>query len=172
MIPCDMLERRPLRLAALSVVLVPAGLLAGRLLMSGVNIPYMDQWEVADLVVKAFDGTLSLGDLTSYPNLEALTYYATRLDRHGLLSPGLCKSLSIEPDELRQTEGIGECGWFELLQRTAGETYIAKGWTMLTHRREPADGIILVYEEADGSFTIFDLAMVQRVRPALAQAFR
>ena len=43
MIPCDMLERRPLRLAALSVVLVPAGLLAGRLLMSGVNIPYMDQ---------------------------------------------------------------------------------------------------------------------------------
>ena len=50
-----MLERRPLRLAGLIVVLVPVGLLAGRLLMSGVNIPYMDQWEVADLVVKAFN---------------------------------------------------------------------------------------------------------------------
>ena len=93
--------------------------------------------------MKAFDGTLSLGDLTLYPNLEALTHYATRLDRHGLLSPELRKSLSIEPDELRQTGGISECGWFELLQRTAGEIYIAKGWTMLTHRREPADGIIL-----------------------------
>ena len=89
-----------------------------------------------------------------------------------IVSPELRKSLSIEPDELRQTGGIGECGWFELLQRTAGETYIAKGWTILTHRREPADGIALAYEEADGSFTIFTLAMVQRVRPALAQAFR
>jgi hypothetical protein len=109
---------------------------------------------------------------TMYPNLEALTRYATRLDRHGLLSPGLRKSLSIEPDELRQTEGRGECGWFELLQRTAGEIYIAKGWTMLTHQREPADGIVLAYEEADGSFTIFDLAMGQIVRPDVAQAFR
>ena len=109
---------------------------------------------------------------TMYPSLEALTHYAQGLDRNGLLSPGLRKSLSIEPDELRQTEGVRECGWFDLLQHTAGGTYMAEGSAMLTHRREPADGIVLAYEESDGSFTIFALAMLQIVRPDVTQAFR
>ena len=40
---------------------------------------------------------------TMYPGLEALKYYAEGLDRHGLLSPGLRKSLSIENGERRPT---------------------------------------------------------------------
>jgi len=107
-----------------------------------------------------------------YPDLGALKHWAEGLDRHDLLSPGLRKNLRIENYELRQPERIGECGWFDLLQHTGGETYLAKGWAILTHRREPADGIVLAHEESDGSFTIFDLVTVRTLRPDVAQAFR
>jgi len=108
---------------------------------------------------------------TMYPGLEALKHYAEGLDRHGLLSPGLRKSLRIENDESRQTAGAGQCGWFDLVERR-GRTYFAKGWAVLPDRREPADGIVLGYEEADGSFAIFDLVVVRTRRPDIAQAFR
>lgn len=109
---------------------------------------------------------------TMYPGLEALKYYAEGVDRHGLLSPGLRKSLSIENGERRQTAGVDRCGWFDLLQHKEGTTYFAKGWAILSHRREPADGIVLAYEESDGSFAIFDLVVVRTRRPDVAQAFR
>jgi hypothetical protein len=109
---------------------------------------------------------------TMYPDFGALKQWAEGLNRHGLLSPGLRQSLRIENGELRQPEGANECGWFDLLQRTGGEIYFARGWAILTHRREPADGIVLAYEESDGSFTIFDLVTVRTLRPDVAQAFR
>jgi hypothetical protein len=109
---------------------------------------------------------------TMYPNFGALKHWAEGLDRNGLLSPGLRKSLRIENDELHQPEGADECGWFDLLQRAGVETYLAKVWAILTHRREPADGIVLAYEESDRSFTIFDLVTVWPLRPDVAQAFR
>jgi hypothetical protein len=43
-----MLDKWLFGLAALSAVLVPAGFLARRLGVYGVNIPYRDQWEVAN----------------------------------------------------------------------------------------------------------------------------
>jgi hypothetical protein len=107
-----------------------------------------------------------------YPGLEALKYYAKGLDRHGLLSPGLRKSLSIENGGRRQAVGVGQCGWFELLERKERTIYFAKGWALLSDRREPADGIVLAYEESDGSFAIFDLVVVRTRRPDVAQAFR
>ena len=109
---------------------------------------------------------------TMYPGLEALKYYAEGLDRHGLLSPGLRKNLIIEKGERRQTAGVDQCGWFDLLQHKGGTIYFAKGWAILPYRREPADGIVLAYEEPDGSFAIFDLVVVRTRRPDVAQAFR
>jgi hypothetical protein len=122
--------------------------------------------------VLLFIGALPSESLTRtmYPGLEALKRYAAGLDRHGLLSPGLRKSFRIENDELRQTAGA-ECGWFDLLERR-DKTYFAKGWAVLPDRREPADGIVLGYEEADGSFAIFDLVVVRTRRPDIAQVFR
>jgi hypothetical protein len=109
---------------------------------------------------------------TMYPGLEALRRYAEGLDRHGLLSPGLRKNLIIEKGERRKTAEVDQCGWFDLLQHKGGTTYFAKGWAILPHRREPADGIVLAYEEPDGSFAIFDLVVVRTRRPDVAQAFR
>jgi hypothetical protein len=109
---------------------------------------------------------------TMYPGLEALKYYAEGLDRHGLLSPGLRKNLSIEKGERRQTAGGDQCGWFDLLRHKGGTTYFAKGWAILSHRREPADGIVLAYEESDGSFAIFDLVVKRTQRPDVAQALQ
>ena len=109
---------------------------------------------------------------TMYPGLGTLKYYAEGLDRHGLLSPGLRRSLSIKNAERRQTAEVDRCGWFDLLQRKGGAAYFAKGWAILPHRREPADGIVLAYEETSGSFTIFDLVVVRTRRPDVAQAFR
>jgi hypothetical protein len=106
------------------------------------------------------------------PDLAPLKAWAEGLDRHGLLSPGLRQSLRIEHDEVRQTSGIASCGWFDSLQRTGGETYLAQGWAALPHRRRPADGIVLAYEESNGTFTIFDLVTVRTLRPDVAQALR
>lgn len=121
-----------------------------------------------------FVSTLPRESLTRsmYPGLKELKYYAEGLDRHGLLAPGLRKSLSIGNDERLQTAAAGQCGSFDLLQHNGGTTYFVKGWAILSHRREPADGIVLAYEESDGSFAIFDLVVVRTRRPDVAQAFR
>ena len=63
-----MSDRLLFRLSALTAVLLPAGFLAAMILVYGVNAPYWDQWEVADIVVKAFEGRLSLKDLTFQQN--------------------------------------------------------------------------------------------------------
>jgi hypothetical protein len=109
---------------------------------------------------------------TMFPDLGALKHWAEGLDRHGLLRPGLRHSLRIEDGELHQSEGDDECGWFDLLQRTRGETYLARGWAILRQRRQPADGIVLAYEESDRSFTIFDLVTGRVRRPDVARALR
>lgn len=122
--------------------------------------------------VLLFIGALPSESLTRtmYPGLEALKRYAAGLDRHGLLSPGLRKSLSIANHEQLQTAAASQCGWFDLLERKGGATYFAKGWAVHSERREPADGIVLGYEESDGSFAIFDLVVVRTRRPDIAQA--
>src|SRR5262249_6160561 len=77
-----------------------------------------------------FISTLPSQSLTRimYPGLESLKYYAEGLDRHGLLSPGLRKSLSIENGEQRRTTRIDSCGWFDLIQLKEDTTYFARGW--------------------------------------------
>src|SRR2546422_5043089 len=69
-----MSDRLLFRLSALTAVLLPAGFLAGMILIYGVNVPYWDQWEVADIVVKAFEGRLSLKDLTFQQNESRLVF--------------------------------------------------------------------------------------------------
>jgi hypothetical protein len=124
--------------------------------------------------VLSFISTLPSESLTHtlYPGLGRLKSYAESLDRHGLLSPGLRKSLSIESGEVGSTTGVDPCGWFELLEHKGDGTYFVKGWAVLPHRREPADGIVLAYKESDGSFTIFDLVVKRTQRPDVAQALQ
>jgi putative effector of murein hydrolase LrgA (UPF0299 family) len=102
----------------------------------------------------------------SFPDLKALKRYARGLDRNGLLSPGLRKSLRIESEE------SGSCGWFDILQQTGPETYLAQGWGILPRQQEAADGIVLAYENKDGGSTIFGLVEVRTQRPDVAQQFR
>src|SRR5262245_50679210 len=71
---CGMSDRWPVRLSPLSVVLLPAGLLAWTILAYGVNVPFWDQWVVGGLVVQAFDGTLSLRDLVAQQNESRLVF--------------------------------------------------------------------------------------------------
>ncbi|MBM4254768.1 MAG: hypothetical protein FJ147_02595 [Deltaproteobacteria bacterium] len=59
---------------ALLVTLPPAALIAHLLCTYAVNVPYMDQWGVADVIAKAFDGTLSLSDLTFHQNETRLVF--------------------------------------------------------------------------------------------------
>jgi len=107
-----------------------------------------------------------------FPDLGALKHWAEGLDRHGLLVPGLRHSLRIEDGALRSPEGVNECGEFDLLERPEGETYLARGWAILRQRRQPADAIVLAYEESDRSFTIFDLVTGRTRRPDVARALR
>lgn len=105
-----------------------------------------------------------------YHDPHELKRYAEALDRHGRLSPGLRRSLTIAGAELGPTDGGGGCGAFDRFQRTGVETYLAAGWAILPHRREAADGIVLAHEDPNGAFTIFDLVTVRRPRPDVAHA--
>ena len=69
-----MSDRLLSRLSALTAVLLLAVFLAWIILVYRVNVPYWDQWEVADIVVKAFDGRLSLKDLTFQQNESRLVF--------------------------------------------------------------------------------------------------
>ena len=69
-----MSDRWLFRLSSLTAVLLPAGFLAGMILVYGVNVPYWDQWEIANIVVKAFEGRLSLQDLTFQQNESRLVF--------------------------------------------------------------------------------------------------
>ena len=109
---------------------------------------------------------------TLYPHLGSLQRYAGDLDRHGLLAPALRQSLHLGDDELRQPAGRGACGEFDLLEHAGAETYLARGWAILPHRRRPADGIVLAYAASHGSFTIFDLVVERRRRADVARALR
>ncbi|MGE4091051.1 MAG: hypothetical protein AB7G75_09450 [Candidatus Binatia bacterium] len=100
----------------------------------------------------------------SFPDLRALTRYAQGLDRHGLLSPRLRKTLTIERSTTQQASQRGIFGWFDELHQTEPGIYLAKGWATLPYRREIAHGIALAYEEADRSWTIFDLIEIRTVR--------
>lgn len=109
---------------------------------------------------------------TMYPSVSVLTTYATALDRHGLLAPGLRPDLRIVPPETQLLSARQTCGQFDVLQRHDAVTYRAHGWAVLPSHQGAAAGIVLASAATDGTFTIFALVHERTRRPDVARALR
>jgi hypothetical protein len=94
--------------------------------------------------------------INMYPNEEILEQRANALDNLGFLRPQLIKSLRVQDIESVDDRDSGDYGVFESLSKV-GDSYVASGWARLPDRDEPADGILLAYEKADGSATLLTL---------------
>ncbi|GAB1544995.1 hypothetical protein NUACC21_76710 [Scytonema sp. NUACC21] len=90
-------------------------------------------------------------------DLTFLHKTATSLDSLGLLQPSLIKSRNIKGLIPTQQVTREDYGWFDTLTKADKDVYVASGWARLPYRSEPADAIILTYDDPNGSQNIFAL---------------
>lgn len=81
---------------------------------------------------------------------------ANQLHSIGLLKPGLVMDRNIEKIA-SSTSDKPKYGSFDGIKKLDNGLYLANGWAILPHRKEPADGIVLTYEDWLGKPIIFDL---------------
>lgn len=81
---------------------------------------------------------------------------ANQLNSIGLLKPGLVMDRNIEKIAA-STSDKPKYGSFDGIKKLDNGSYLANGWAILPHRKEPADGIVLTYEDWLGKPIIFDL---------------
>ncbi|MDJ0553834.1 MAG: hypothetical protein QNJ68_05220 [Microcoleaceae cyanobacterium MO_207.B10] len=101
---------------------------------------------------------------------EPLRQTAEILNKLGFLQPGLVKSKNIQ-DIAGETKPDLVYGYFDTINKTDNQTYVANGWAILPKRGEVADGVILTYENADGESTIFKLINQRMPRPSVREYF-
>lgn len=89
-----------------------------------------------------------------YPQTDLLKVTAKNLNRLGMLNPALVKSDRIQ-DITGEQKRSKQYGFFDSLTKVGDREYIASGWAILPQRKEPADSVILTYENATGNATIF-----------------
>ena len=90
------------------------------------------------------------------PDFSLLRARALALDELGFLRPALVKSRRVR-DFAGSVEPRPASGSFERLQRE-GDSYVASGMAALPERSEPADAVLLTYEDGAGQDVLFALA--------------
>ncbi len=104
--------------------------------------------------------------VNNYPYVLAV---ANQLNGIGLLKPGLVISPNLR-EIAASTKDETKYGAFDSLQKLDNGLYLANGWAILPHRKEPADGVILTYENFKGKPIIFDLLLSPKApRKTVAQ---
>ncbi|NEP44000.1 MAG: hypothetical protein F6K35_34175 [Okeania sp. SIO2H7] len=92
---------------------------------------------------------------------------ATILNELGFLKPGLLATNKIGDIAGVETEKI--YGYFDTFNLVENQTYLARGWAVLPDRKEPADGVILTYENSGGEAIIFKLINQRFPRQEIAE---
>lgn len=95
-----------------------------------------------------------------YPDVVQLKDLANTLNDLGFLKPELVKSSNIEVMKGINEANSKEYGSFNNLINVNSNVYVASGWTVLPKRGEPADLVVLTYENVDGDpivFTVVDM---------------
>ena len=165
---------------SLLVRLVPSmvAILAGlHLLFSAIALRQVIGWRQRLLQAKA---CLLFIDLfpegcaahSLYIDQRSLRDRAVALDRLGFLRPGLIKSSSVEDLEAAGGQPPSSYGSFEALVSTGDGMYVASGWALLPDRGEPADAVLLAYDDSQNSATVFALAEVEPVAGLLTKVFK
>lgn len=93
--------------------------------------------------------------VNNYPYVLAV---ANQLNGTGLLKPGLVMSPNLKEIAASTTDDP-KYGAFDGIQKLDNGLYLANGWAILPHRKEPADGVVLTYENSKGKPIIFDLLL-------------
>ncbi len=105
--------------------------------------------------------------LVTKQKLESFQPTATILNELGYLQPGLLASNKIEDIGILAPES--NYGYFDTFEEVKSDTYLARGWAVLPHRQETADGVILTYENALGEDIIFKLVNQRFPRQEIAE---
>jgi len=107
-----------------------------------------------------------------YPDIETLKRKINPADRLGLIRPGLIKSDRVQDIQSLQTQGQNKYGAFQSLIQLEADQYVASGWANLPERGEPADVVLLAYEQAGGPPIIFVIAPTNIERDIVSALFR
>lgn len=107
-----------------------------------------------------------------FPDLSLVQQGARTLDRLGFLRPSLVKSNKVQDIQGDVGSDSRNYGAFDSLTKSGDDTYVASGWAVLPGREEPADAVILAYEDANGDSIVFTLAGTGTERTDIAQAQR
>lgn len=105
--------------------------------------------------------------LVTKQKLEKFQRTATILDELGFVKPGLLKTNKIRDIAILARET--NFGYFDTFEQLKNDTYLARGWAVLPHRQESADGVILTYENARGEEIIFKLINQRFPRQEIAE---
>lgn len=108
---------------------------------------------------------------TSYPIPEQVKQRATFLNSIGFLNPKLAKSNRVE-DIADVLQSNFDNGWFDGLSNVDNDIYGASGWAILPQRREPADAVILAYENTQTNSIMFKIAYVGDKREDVAKVLK
>lgn len=92
-----------------------------------------------------------------FPDTEALQQRAKSLNSLGFLKPSLVENKNIRSIQSKQQLANDNYGWFDVLRKTDDNQYFASGWAILPYRQEPADSVLLTYEDTDGNSIVFSL---------------
>lgn len=110
-----------------------------------------------------------------YPyNIGVLKDKANALNGFGLLNPSLVsskkiKDIAVTGEESSDSYGYG---WFDSIVKGKGDEYVASGWARLLDRKEPADAVVLTYEDAKGEDIVFAVSSKRVERPDVAKNTR
>jgi hypothetical protein len=112
---------------------------------------------------------------TSYPIAEEVKKRANFLNEMKFLNPKLTKSNRVEDIADRvQPNSNGDNGWFDGLNKVDAdnELYAASGWAILPDKEEPADAVILAYENNQTHSIMFKMAYVEVKRKDVAKVLK
>jgi len=94
------------------------------------------------------------------PSLLSRRGTVNAIDELGFLRPGLIRSNRVRDISGKPELSSGDFGAFERLAHE-GSVYVASGRALLPHRGEPADAVLLAYENAEGEPNAFALAEIR-----------
>ena len=96
----------------------------------------------------------------------------TKLNTLGFIHPGLVKNRVIQNIESKEKVSVDDYGygWLESIKKEKNNTYNAWGWARLPAREEPADVVVLTYEDPQKGDIAFALSYTRGERPDVVKA--
>ena len=106
-----------------------------------------------------------------FPNIDAVKDLGSKINSIGFLNPPLLTGNKIQ-DMQWVIEGNTEAyGWFDALREVSKNEYVASGWAVLPDRNEPADAVVLTYEDTKKGDIIFGISDTRIARQDVVKVF-